>query len=173
MTSPQWQPAADPDRGQADPEVRDALAHGYEGEAAYLRAVATLCTARLILPTVEAPEDAEPGVSKADDHEHRHEHADRATVTLRSASGEKALLVFTGYDALRAWNPEARPVRCTLDDVAATVLETASDSILVDVAGPHSLVIEGPLVAELARGHRLVELPDSGFGWLWVDAPAG
>lgn len=168
-----WQPRADADRGDADPLVRRALASAYDGGDAYARAVAALCTARLILPTVPAPEGAEPGASDRDDPDHVPDAAGaaepaRAVVHLRSASGQKAVLVFTGADALASWRPDARPVRCTLDDVAATVLETESVAILVDVAGPHPLVIESALVAELAQGHRLVELPDGGFGWLWL-----
>ncbi len=174
-----WQPTSGPvDRGDADPDLRRALASAYDGGDAYARAVAGLCTARLILPTVEAPADAEPGLSKvADDHDHDHgddhdhdaEHAPRAAVLLRSASGAKAVLAFTGYDALRAWRSDAHPVRCTLDDVAATVLETGASTIVVDVAGPHQVVIEADLVAELARGRRLAALADGTFAWLWID----
>ncbi len=175
MSSVPWQPSPVPlDRGGADPGLRAALASGYDDGEAYARAVAALCTSRLILPTVEAPPDAEPGLSKADDPDHDHEesdtgHAPRAAVLLRSASGEKAVLAFTGYDALRAWRTDAHPVRCTLDDVAATVLETGASTIVVDVAGPHQLVIETDLVSELAQGRRLAALPDGTFAWLWLD----
>ena len=174
-----WRPDAQADRGEPDPVVRAALAAAYDGEGAYARAVAALCTARLILPTVEAPPDAELGGSKrvgADDHPPEDPAPgppSKAAVLLRSASGDKAVCVFTGADALHGWRGDARPVRCTLDDVAATVRETASRVIVVDVAGPHPLVIERPLIDELARGRRLVELPDGGFGWLWVDAAGG
>jgi hypothetical protein len=42
--------------------------------------------------------------------------------------------------------------------------------VLIDVAGPHPFVIEGEVLAELAAGHRLVELPDGQFGWI-IPAP--
>jgi hypothetical protein len=42
--------------------------------------------------------------------------------------------------------------------------------VLIDVAGPHPLVLEGDILGELAAGHRLVELPDDQFGWI-VSAP--
>lgn len=175
------------DRGEADPEVRVALASAYEGEDAYARAIAVLCTARLILPTVPAPPDAEPGLSKAaEDHEHPGErpesgdsatsspgHPEMAAVLLRSASGDRGVCVFTGYDSLHAWRADAHPVRCTLDDVAATVHETGSSAIVVDVAGPHPLVIEGVVVDELARGRRIVELPEGGFAWMWLNSLSG
>lgn len=186
MADQPWRPDATADRGQADPLVRAALAAAYDDQIAYLRAVAALCVARLILPTVEAPDSAEPGVSKRpgapdhghghgpDDHDHDGDdasdpgHRPRAAVLLRSASGEKGVLTFTGMDALRAWDASAHPVRCTLDDVAATVLETESSSIVVDVAGPHQVVLGADLVAELAQGRRLVELDEGQFGWLFT-----
>ncbi len=167
----EWQAAHGVDRGEADPSLREALASAYSGGDAYARAVAALCTARLILPTVPAPPEAEAGASK-DDDDHDHGPAEgrtpMAAVLLRSAAGEKGVVVFTGYDALRAWRADAHPVRCTLDDVAATCHETSASTIVVDVAGPHSLVIERPLVDELAQGHRLVGLPDGTFGWMWA-----
>ena len=75
-------------------------------------------------------------------------------------------------DALVAWEPRARPVPATLDDVAATVLETGDDALLVDPAGPVPFVIGDDLIAELAQGRRLVELEDGGFGWAFLDTSA-
>jgi hypothetical protein len=40
--------------------------------------------------------------------------------------------------------------------------------VLVDAAGPYPLVVEGEVLAALARGHRLVELED-GFGWAMTE----
>lgn len=190
-----WRPTGKTDKGEADAALRGALAAAYAGGDCYARAVAALCTSRLILPTVEAPEGAEPGLSKAGPSEAAlpeaglpkagHEgpgpsdapvegHPEMAAVLLQAPNGDKGVLVFTGYDALNAWQAGAHPVRCTLDDVAATCHETGANTILVDVAGPHPLVIERGLIDELAQGHRLVELPDGGFGWMWVDArPSG
>lgn len=182
MNSQAWQPATGVDRGEADADLRRALSTAYDDIEGYLDAIARLCTARLIMPTVEAPEDAEPGVSKrtgedpghdhGDDHDHEHEegagHRPRAAVLLRSSTGEKGVLAFTGMDALRSWNPGAHPVRCTLDDVAATVAETESSTIVIDVAGPHQLVIGADAIAQLAQGRRLVRLDDGGFGWMFL-----
>jgi hypothetical protein len=43
--------------------------------------------------------------------------------------------------------------------------------VLIDIAGPHVLVIEGDVLDELAAGHRLVELSDGEFGWATTTAP--
>ena len=37
--------------------------------------------------------------------------------------------------------------------------------LLIDLAGPHQLAIEAPLLGELAAGHRLLEVGPEEFGW--------
>jgi len=137
------------DRGEADPAVREALAAADAGgQVSYLRAVVALGGARLLLPIAADPD------------------GDLSAVRTTAADGRTGLLVFTGQDALQAWRSSARPVPCTLDDVAATAVETGAEAVVVDLAGPAALVIEAGLVTELAQGRRLVELPDGGFGWV-------
>ena len=151
------------DRGDPDPALRAVLARAYDGDLAYSRAVAALCTARLLLPIVA--EGDESGESPDPDR-----RAEMAAVLVRSDTGAIAVPVFTGLDALTAWKADARPVPCTLDDVAATAVETGSTAVLVDLPGPHPVVIERELIDELARGRRLVELADGGFGWLFRES---
>lgn len=154
------------DRGEADPAVRDAIAAAGENlPETYLRAVAVLCGSRLLLPVVASGDDSMDGPDPD-------RHAELAAVSIAAADGRKALLAFTGMDALVAWEPRARPVPATLDDIAATVLETGDDALLVDSAGPVPFVIEGDLIAQLAQGRRLVELDDGGFGWAYLDTGA-
>lgn len=142
------------DHGEPDLQVRAALAAVADDPAGYARAVAALCGTRLLLPIAPDPE------------------GDLAAVQVAAPDGGTGLLAFTGLDALTAWNPAARPVPCTLDELAATALETTADAVVIDLAGPSSLVIEASLIAELAQGRRLVELPDGGFGWLYRAAAA-
>ncbi|MBB1496299.1 SseB family protein [Propioniciclava sp. MC1595] len=152
------------DHGHPDPELRSILATAYDGGTNYHRAIAALCTARLLLPIVAAGDEGEPGSGPDPDR-----HAEMAAVLVRSDSGATAVPVFTGIDSLNAWKPDARPVPCTLDDVAATAVETKSAAVVIDLPGPHPLVIEAGVIDELAQGHRLVELPDGGFGWMYLD----
>ena len=150
------------DHGHPDPALRAVLASAYEGGTNYHRAIAALCTARLLLPIVAAGDDGMDGPDPD-------RHAEMAAVLVRSDSGATAVPVFSGIDSLNAWKPDARPVPCTLDDVAATAIETKSAAIVIDLPGPHPLVIEQGVIDELAQGHRLVELPDGGFGWMYLD----
>lgn len=154
------------DRGEADPTVRALIAEASSDlPTSYLRAVAALCGARLLLPVVVTGDDAMDGPDPD-------RQADLAAVSIQAADGRKALLAFTGMDALVAWEPRARPVPATLDDVAATILETGDHALLVDAAGPVPFVIGDDLIAELAQGRRLVELDDGGFGWAYLHTSA-
>lgn len=148
------------DTGDPDPAVRAALA-GVRDADTYLRAVAALCTSRLLLPILADGDDSGDGPDPA-------RHAEMAAVSLRGADGRLALLAFTGLDAVTAWSREARPVPGTLDDVAATVAEAGSDVLVIDVAGPAPLEIGPDLLEQLALGRRLVELAPGDFGWLAV-----
>ncbi len=152
------------DRGDPDPALRTILARAYDGDVAYPRAIAALCTARLLLPIVAAGDESGDGPDPD-------RVAEMAAVLVRSESGDTAVPVFTGLDALTVWKADARPVPCTLDDVAATAVETSSTAILIDLPGPHPVVIERELIDQLAQGRRLVELPDGGFGWMFREAP--
>ena len=150
------------DTGAPDPALRAVLAAAYDDDLAYLRAVAALCLGRLLLPIVASGDEGGDGPDPD-------RHAELAAVLMESAAGQRGVLVFSGLDALQAWRREARPVPCTLDDVAATAVETDSSAIVIDVAGPHPVVVEGELITALASGRRLVEVAQGEFGWLYLD----
>jgi hypothetical protein len=156
------------DDGSASGVTRDALARAAQqaAPAAYLSAVAALCTDRLLVPVVAtATRLGETTGGLASDKE-----AEMAVVMLRTADGRQAMLAFTGLDSLQAWQPRARPVPITLDRLAATAQTEGATAVLVDFAGPAALVIEGEVLAALAAGHRLVETADGEFGWA-IPAP--
>lgn len=153
------------DRGEPDAELRALMAGAYAGDDAYLRTIAALCTGRFLLPIVADGDEASDGPDPE-------RHAEMAAVLLQSADGRKAVVVFSGIDTLAAWNPRARPVPCTLDDVAATAVETGAAAVLIDPDGPHPVVLEGELVTQLAQGRRLVALEDGGYGWLFLRSDA-
>ena len=150
------------DDGLPEVGVREALgrfASSYE-PADYLRAVAALCGDRLLVPVVATATEVGTTVGGlASDKE-----AEMAVVMLQRTDGGKAMLGFTGLDALQAWDARARPVPVTVDKVAQTAAAEGAVAVLVDVAGPHPLVLDGEVLDALALGHRLVDLGD-GFGW--------
>ncbi|SDU85130.1 SseB protein N-terminal domain-containing protein [Microlunatus sagamiharensis] len=151
------------DDGLADPAARRALAAAVRepGTTPYLRAVAALCATRVLVPVVAtATRTATTTEGLSSDKE-----ADMSVVMLQSADGRRALLGFTGLDALTTWRADARPVPVTIDLAARTARAEGVDTVLVDVSGPFPLAIDGEVLDALAQGHRLVELDEGGFGW--------
>lgn len=148
------------DDGSAPDEVRAALAAAESSPETpvYLDAVVQLCLARLLVPLMASGDET---------MEHDPErHAEMAAVLLEQADGRRAMLAFTGTDALSAWQAKARPVPATLDVVADAAVQSQAGTVLIDIAGPHPLVIEGAILENLAVGRRLVRLPDETFGWM-------
>jgi hypothetical protein len=150
------------DDGRADPVTRARLAAAAGGAAEdYLRAVAQLCAVRLLVPVVAtATVEGRTVAGTATDKE-----AEMAVVLLQSPDGRRAMVAFSGLDALAGWNAEARPVPVTLDVAAASAVQEDADALLIDVGGPHPLVLDGAVLQQLAGGHRLVELSGGQFGW--------
>jgi hypothetical protein len=71
--------------------------------------------------------------------------------TLIGRDGRPALLAFTSLDALTRWRADARPVPA----LAAQVWETAvadSCAVVIDVAGPVPLAVDGARLGALAKG---------------------
>ena len=150
------------DRGEPDPVTRAALAKATD-QPGYVRAIVALCTSRLLLPIVASGDEG--GTEPDPDR-----HAEMAAVTLTEDS-TTYLLAFTGIDSLRAWQPDARPVPCLLDELAATVEPAGATCLLIDVAGPVPFVIGGDPLAYLADGNALVELDTGEFVWIKADEP--
>jgi hypothetical protein len=153
------------DAGEANGHTRECLAQArlHPTPQAYLGAVAALCTDRLLVPVVATAtrfaEAAERALSSD-------KEAEMSVVGVQGPDGRRALLAFTGLDSLQAWDARARPVPVTLDVAAQSALADGAAALLLDVAGPHPLVIEGEVLSGLARGHRMVDLGNAEFGWV-------
>ncbi|OYO22130.1 exosortase [Enemella dayhoffiae] len=153
------------DDGRADEEVRRALGLAAEtGQPTdYLAAVARLCGSRLLVPLVSTGDETMT-------HDPQRQ-AEMAAVLLKHPTLGTAMLAFTGTDSLSRWNDRARPIPATLDVVADTARQSRASTLLVDFEGPHPLVIDGEVLANLAESRRLVRLEDGGFGWLATRTP--
>ena len=91
---------------------------------------------------------------------------DMAAVTLVAPDGQRALPVFSGVEALAAWDPAARPVPVTPARAGQAAVSEGCDVIVVDVAGPATRVLRpvdglgpGPAAALGAAAHRPVRRP--------------
>lgn len=152
------------DDGSADPAVRDALARAGSGEQTdYLDAIVALCTTRLLVPLVAGGDETMEHDPEREGH--------LSTALLQRPDGERAVVAFTGTDAMTQWFARARPVPATLDVVCQTAQQERASTVLIDLDGPAVLVLEEAVIAEIAQGHRLVRIED-GFGWM-VPAAGG
>jgi hypothetical protein len=143
------------DDGSADPGVTAAL-EAYDVDPARLHHVtlSVLLDSRVLVPVV-----AVLGEVEHDEQGLAHDKtSDMATVLMRGRDGRMALLVFTGSDAMRRWDPAARPVPVTLRTAAQAALQDRADALLVDVAGPTAFVVQGGDLRALADGYTLAEV---------------
>ncbi len=148
------------DDGSVAPAVATALSDVGAG-APLQTAVAALCDARLLVPVVATPgEVGHDGPGPA-----RDKTADMAAVLLTGRDGRRALLAFTGMSTLRAWDAGARPVPVTTRHAAQAALSEGADALVVDLAGPVQVPIEGVALQRLADGQRLVRTGDD---WAWA-----
>jgi SseB protein N-terminal domain len=154
------------DDGAADPRIAAILAAygaGQESEPAVLTALAG---SRLLVPLVEAPAEATrvtetagatgatgacaTGAAHDDGCDHRAAR-ELAFPTLIGRDGRPALLAFTSLAALMSWRPEARPVPTPAEQVWGTAVGD-SCAVVIDVAGPVPIAVDGARLAALAAG---------------------
>ena len=152
------------DDGAADPAVLAALTAYAAGRGSEYAALNALASSRLLVPVVallteEADEDIEaddsadvPGTGLR-----REKTTEMAMPTLIGRDGRSAVLAFTSLDALTRWRPDARPVAMPAARAWQAGAEEAS-AVVIDVAGPVPVTVEGARLAALAAG-RLAPLP--------------
>jgi hypothetical protein len=152
------------DLGEPGAALSAALAAYAAGTGGQADALAAIREARLLVPVV-----AVLGEVELDEHGLAHDKtSDMATVLLEGADGRLALLAFSGLPALKAWDPQARPVPVTARTAALAALQDGAAAIVVDVAGPASFVVEGQDLEGVARGWALARV---GGRSAWI-APA-
>lgn len=125
------------------------------------RALAALQASRVLVPVV-----AILGEVEYDEHGHAHDKSsDMATVLTTAADGRTGMLAFTSMQTMAAWDPQARPVATTLQIAATSGIQDGAAALVIDLAGPQQLVIEGDELGYVADGLRLIRVDDS---WAWA-----
>jgi hypothetical protein len=64
-----------------------------------------------------------------------------ALALLESGEGEQALPAFTGLEAMREWNPDARPVPRPAREVIAYAHAESLAAVVIDPGAPHSQIL--------------------------------
>lgn len=142
-------PAFPDDDGAALPWVRDLVSRAASGEIPILSAARALRGARLLATVVAVLDEVDESGADKDSH--------MAVVSLLSDDGRRGLLAFTGVDAVGMWRADARPVPALGRDLARAAEDDGSTAVIVDVAGPVRLILEG-VALEVLRDE--LDLPD-------------
>ena len=145
------------DDGSADPAAAAALAAFAAGTGSEHAALTALAGVRLLVPVVAAEEpdgDPLPGLPAARDACHvpgGEKTSEMSIPTLIGQDGRAAVPAFTSLAAMHAWQPGARPVPA---DAARVWQAAAADAaaVVLDIAGPVPLAIDGARLAALAAG---------------------
>ena len=132
------------DHGGADPRVAAALAAYLAGQGSERAALQALAAARLLVPVIAVlAEGATP--------QHGDKNSEMVMPTLIGRDGRAAILAFTCLDALARWRADARPVPAEADRVWRAAVADGC-AVVIDVAGPVPLAVEGARLGALAAG---------------------
>jgi hypothetical protein len=146
------------DTGRADPAVTAALAAYAAGVATEHAVLTAVAASRLLVPVVavlaEASADGTlpPALASAPVGSRSEKETEMALPTLIGNDGRKAVIAFTGTDTVRRWRADARPVPVPASRLWPAVAAEQADAVVIDVAGPVPLVVEGARLRALASG---------------------
>jgi len=132
------------DTGAADPAVTAVLAAYAAGAATEHAALTAVAASRLLVPVVAVL--AEAGADGAE------KETEMALPTLIGNDGRKAVIAFTGAETVRRWRADARPVPVSAPRLWPAAEAEQADAVVIDVAGPVPLVVEGARLRALAGG---------------------
>jgi SseB protein N-terminal domain len=174
------------DHGEADLAVAAALeayAAGTGGEHAVLTALAD---SRLLVPVVAvlADELASPAAGAGDGEapagppagqaglpREGEKASEMAMPAIVGRDGRRALPAFTSADAVRRWQPTARPVPVPASGVWQSAAHE-SWAVVIDIAGPVPVVVEGARLTALAEGAKAPGMHEDPDVWHEVAAAA-
>ena len=133
------------DHGAADARVTAALAAYQAGQGSEQAALTALAATRLLVPVIAVLAAGTAGREQGD------KDSEMVLPTLIGRDGRPAVLAFTSVDALARWRPEARPVPAEAGRVWRAAVADGC-AVVIDLAGPVPLAVEGTRLAALAAG---------------------
>ncbi|HEU4807564.1 MAG TPA: SseB family protein [Homoserinimonas sp.] len=135
------------DDGTAPPELLSAIQRFRERSADEAAVVDALREARLLIPLV-----ANLGETGVNDHGVTvDKSAELSIVTVAGPDGRNVLPVFSSVDAMRRWNPDARPVPADGIRVALAAADEGTDLVVLDPTSPTEFVIRRPALWSIAQ----------------------
>lgn len=138
------------DDGSADPALAAALA-AVPTDVAVVHAA--LMDARVFVPVLAVAGDDGVDGSGAE------KSADMALPVLRAPDGRETMPIFSSAATLSAWETGARPVPALARRVALVAVQEERQMLVLDVAGPATVVLPRPALWALARGEGWTPAP--------------
>ena len=162
------------DAGSADAQVAATLAAFGAARGSEHAALTALASSRLLVPIVATEADGaadgdtdgaadRDAAGEADAREHvgaavghhrlgeGERGAEMSLPTLIGHDGRAAIPAFTSLESMARWRPAARPVPAQASQVWRAAADDAC-AVVVDIAGPVPLAIDGARLAALAEG---------------------
>lgn len=136
------------DDGSADPALLDALLRFRAGTGAQTQVVDAFRSARVLVPLVaeKGDEGVGPTGLKVDKTQ------ELSIVTVAAPDGRRVQPAFSSVDAMRAWDPSARPIPVEAIRVALSASSEQTDLIVLDPASETEFVFRRPAVWAIAQG---------------------
>lgn len=139
-------PAPDDD-GRAPEELMAAITRFHAGNATESEVVDQVRTSRLLIPLLaKAGETGTTADGLTVD-----KTQELSIVTVTGPDGRAVLPVFSSVDAMKAWNPDARPVPAAGTRVALAAASENTDLVIIDPLSDSEFIIRRPAVWAIAQ----------------------
>jgi hypothetical protein len=136
------------DDGSAPERLIEALRRFSSSELGEADVVDALRDSRLLIPLV-----AHLGEAGANEHGQLVDKSQELSIiTVAGPDGRNVLPVFTSVDAMRHWNPKARPVPATAVRVALAAASEQTDIVVLDPTSATEFVLRRPALWAIAQG---------------------
>ena len=135
------------DDGSAPKLLNEALIRFRAHEVGESEVVDALRDSRLLIPLVASL----VGVGVNDHGVTVDKSAELSIVTVAGPDGRNVLPVFSSVDAMRRWNPEARPVPADAVRVALAAADEQTDLVVLDPTSESEFVIRRPALWAIAQ----------------------
>jgi hypothetical protein len=140
------------DDGSADAALIEAITKFQTGQAKNEEVVAAFSKARLLIPLL-----ADLGESEVGEHGHIiDKSAELSIVTVGTPDDQNGLPVFSSVEAMKIWNPTARPVPSDAIRVAIAAATEGNTRIILDAEGPTEFAIRRPAIAAIAQEEKWI-----------------
>lgn len=145
LAAEQWRHATA--QGRSAGAAAEALA------AAHAEALLALSASRVLVPLLA--EAGELGLTPEGRVVEKSQEL--SIVTIASPDGRRAMPVFSSVDAMRVWNPEARPIPVPAPQAAIAAAQEATDLIIVNPGSPESeFGVRRPQLEAVALARRVM-----------------